>query len=89
MNTSLPYPANGYHGLRVEFKFGKNGLTKEQKAEIEWLKSNGYAVAVVKSPEEAARVYLRYLGAPDADIVRLVDDFFERGIYAQFAEAYA
>lgn len=75
LDTALDYPSKGYHGARVEFKYGKNGLSKEQKAEVEWLKSNGYAVHVAWSWEEAARFYLDYLGAPQADIDRLVDGY--------------
>lgn len=58
----VPIPANGYHGMYVEMKFGKNKLTAEQmqfgKAMIEY----GYRCKVAYSAEEAYTEIMEYLG---------------------------
>lgn len=57
----LPIPKNGYHGMFVEMKFGKNKLTAEQmqfgKAMIEY----GYCCKVAYSAQEAYDEIMEYL----------------------------
>lgn len=60
----LPVPKNGYHGLYIEMKYGKNKTTEKQE---EWLKEltvQGYFTAVCYGAEEAKRVIARYLAFP-------------------------
>lgn len=58
----LPYATKrGYHGLYIEFKFGKNKLTAEQKEFVAYVESAGYKTAVAYSAEEAIEVLEEYL----------------------------
>ena len=58
----LPVPRNGYHGLWIELKVGKNKTTENQKRYISFLTNQGYDVAVCYGMEEAARKIVEYLG---------------------------
>ena len=58
----LPYPANGKHGLYIEFKNGTNKLTPEQKEFLETAEQNGYAVGVAYTADEALKILEDYLG---------------------------
>jgi hypothetical protein len=53
---------NGHHGLFIEFKYGKNKLTKEQTEVKEKLDSENYLTAVVYTWTEAAEIVNNYLG---------------------------
>ena len=64
----LPAARGGYHGLYIEMKAGTNKPTANQKAWIDALGKQGYAVAVCYSAEEASDTLMRYLrmGIPGA-----------------------
>ena len=49
-------------GLFIEFKTGKNKLTREQNAFMEILKSNNYQSAVCYSLNDARKAVTKYLG---------------------------
>lgn len=56
------YPHKGFGGLFIEMKRRRGGrLEDEQKAYIEALRGNGYAVAVCKGCDEAFDVITAYL----------------------------
>jgi VRR-NUC domain. len=60
----LPVARNGFHGLYIEMKYGRNKTTEKQK---EWLKSleeQGYFTVVCYGAEEAERIIARYLEFP-------------------------
>lgn len=42
VDLSLPVPRGGYHGLYGELKYSKNGLTRDQSAFLEFVRSQGY-----------------------------------------------
>lgn len=57
----LPVARNGFHGLYIEMKYGRNKTTEAQE---EWLKNlteQGYFTAVCYGAEEAEKVLLEYL----------------------------
>lgn len=54
-------PSCGYHGLWIEFKAGKNKLTKEQKLFGENMREMGYATHVCYSVDEAIAALKEYL----------------------------
>ena len=60
----LPVPMNGFHGLYIEMKYGKNKATKAQKEWLEELAAYGYCAAVCHGAEEAKRMISRYLRFP-------------------------
>lgn len=57
----LPVPMNGFAGLYIEMKYGKNKTTEKQRAWIGALKEQGYKVAVCYGGEEATRELESYL----------------------------
>lgn len=57
----LAIPSGGYHGLFVEFKFGKNKLKEAQIDFGNWVKIKGYAADVVYSADEAIKAVQQYL----------------------------
>ncbi|MHC4621848.1 MAG: VRR-NUC domain-containing protein [Planctomycetota bacterium] len=57
----LPYPAQGYHGLYIEMKYGKNKPTSEQIDYLEWLTGCGYLAVVANSFDEAEKILCDYL----------------------------
>jgi len=50
-----------YHGLYIEMKFGKNGLTSEQISFFAKAQQRGYKCVVCKSPEEFINEIQNYL----------------------------
>jgi len=60
----LPVPKNGFHGLYIEMKYGKNKTTEAQKEWLDALTEQGYFTVVCYGAEEAERVLSRYLGFP-------------------------
>lgn len=58
----LPVPENGYHGLYIEMKFGKNKTTKDQEEWLKRLSQYGYKTAVCYGAEEAREVIKEYIG---------------------------
>ena len=62
----LPVPRGGYHGLFVEMKRTKGGrVSREQQAWLEALRFRGYAAAVCRGWEVAARVIEWYIKQGD------------------------
>jgi hypothetical protein len=59
-DTFLPCARHGYHGLFVEFKSTTGQLSDDQKIIIPLLQSEGYAVEVARSIDEAMRAIKRY-----------------------------
>lgn len=57
----LPVAMNGYAGLYIEMKYGKNTTTAKQKEWIQALKDQGYKVEVCYSGVEAAQELENYL----------------------------
>lgn len=58
----LPVPRGGCHGLYIELKRLRGGrLSEQQRAWLDALGKQGYAVAVCKGWEEAAETIQRYL----------------------------
>lgn len=60
----LPIPNNGFHGLYIELKFGKNKATKAQEDYMTLLKEQNYKTAVCYGFEEARETILEYLSEP-------------------------
>ncbi|MGL4485060.1 MAG: VRR-NUC domain-containing protein [Anaerovoracaceae bacterium] len=56
-----------YHGLYIEMKVGKNKLCDSQKAFVDHLVRNGYAVAVCYSWTAAKDCILAYLESRDEE----------------------
>jgi hypothetical protein len=67
----VPIPRGGYHGLWIEMKFGRNGLSDEQKKFQEFLLGQGYLVSVCYSTQEAIEVMELYLGVPARERTRM------------------
>ena len=57
----LPVPKNGYHGLYIEMKYGRNKTTQKQEEWLKALQEQGYYVAVCYGAEEAERLIASYL----------------------------
>lgn len=57
----LPYPVGEWHGCYIEMKFGKNKVTDEQEAFLEYVHDKGYYTAVCYSAEEAYEVLTAYV----------------------------
>lgn len=57
----LPVARNGFHGLYIELKVGKNKPTSNQKEWIEKLTAQGYYVAICYGWSEAAERLIWYL----------------------------
>ena len=60
----LPVANNGFHGLYIELKFGKNKATKAQEEYMAMLNAQGYKTAVCYGAEEAGEEILAYLTEP-------------------------
>lgn len=60
----LPVAKNGFHGLYIELKFGKNKTTKAQEEYMTMLDAQGYKTAVCYGAEEAREEILAYLTEP-------------------------
>lgn len=58
----LPVPKDGYHGLYIEMKFGKNKTTKDQEEWLKKLSQYGYKTEVCYGAEEAMEVIKEYIG---------------------------
>ena len=60
----LPVARNGFHGLYIEMKYGKNKTTDNQKEWLKALTDQGYYTVVCYGAEEAERIIARYLQFP-------------------------
>lgn len=56
------YPRNGFHGMYVEMKYGKNKLTPEQETFRSHCEAQGYKTYVAYSWFEAYTAIMDYLG---------------------------
>lgn len=61
LDTFLSVPRNGFHGMYIEFKWGKNTLTTEQEQFRNQVREQGYATAVVYSFDEFKETIEKYL----------------------------
>ena len=61
----LPIPRNGFHGLYIEMKYGKNKATKEQKEYLAALDEYAYKTAICYGAQEAMETIVDYLQTPD------------------------
>lgn len=57
----LPVARNGYHGLYIELKAGKNKATKNQEKWQVFLNDQGYYAVICYGWREAAKVIEEYL----------------------------
>lgn len=57
----LDYPVNGYHGLRIELKYGKNKPSESQREWIQMYRQNGYYACVCYGAEMAIDVIEAYV----------------------------
>lgn len=60
----FPVARQGYHGLFIEIKVGRNCPTIDQQAWIDALTNQGYRCEVCYSWTEAVQVIWRFLGRP-------------------------
>ena len=61
----LPIPKDGWTGLIIEMKIGKNTPTDKQREWLDQLASFGWLATVCYSCEEAQDVIMEYLGIED------------------------
>ena len=61
-DTFLAFPRNGYHGLFIEFKSGKNKLTVNQVQFSNTVISAGYQFEVIRSFDEFKDLIEKYIG---------------------------
>lgn len=57
----IPVSRNGYHGLFIEMKVGRNKPTTNQMEFLHEMREAGYAVAVCYGADEAIKVTRQYL----------------------------
>lgn len=60
-DVAMFWPTSSYHGLFIEFKYGKNKPTDLQRDKIALLKGRGYYCCVCYSLEEAITQVKEYL----------------------------
>lgn len=63
----LPVARQGFHGLVLEMKYGKNAPTEEQTAWLAFLYKQGYSIAICYGWTIAAICIVSYLGANPLD----------------------
>lgn len=56
------YPRNGFHGMYVEMKFGKNKLTEEQEAFRNHCEAEGYCCVIAYDWKSAYQAIMDYMG---------------------------
>lgn len=56
------YPRNGFHGMYIEMKFGRNKLTEEQEAFRSHCEAEGYYCIVAYSWQDAYQAIMGYMG---------------------------
>ena len=61
LDINLDVPRGGFHGLRIEMKYGKNKPTQAQREWIDRYAKHGYCTAVCYSFEDARDAILHYL----------------------------
>jgi hypothetical protein len=65
LDTCLPVARDGFTGLWIEFKAGRNKLTERQEDWRNFLETEGHKVCICYSWQEAAQACVRYLGLKD------------------------
>jgi len=60
-DINLDYPADKWHGLRIENKFGRNRLTEMQQLKKSLLESVGFKYEVCYSADSAIKALINYL----------------------------
>lgn len=60
----LPVPKNGWHGLYIEMKYGRNKATVKQREWLDALRRQGYYAAVCYGAQEAEELIAGYLQIP-------------------------
>ena len=58
----IPQPHGKYHGMYIEFKYGKNKATKEQMDWLQRLTKQGYYCVICYSALQAIQAYQKYEG---------------------------
>lgn len=66
-DVCLPVPRQGYHGLYIENKWGRNTPTESQQWWIDQLREQGFRVEVCYSCQAALDVLVDYLTLPGGD----------------------
>lgn len=61
----VPVARNGYHGLYIEMKYGRNKTTPDQDKWLVYLNRAGYLAAVCYGYEEAVKTLNDYLREGD------------------------
>lgn len=64
LDLFLPSARGGWYGLYIEMKHGKNNVTPEQKAYMDYARSAGYFCMVCYDAEEAIETLRKYLKLP-------------------------
>lgn len=67
-DLDLPVARNGYHGLRIELKYGDNKPTENQKRWLAFLESQGYKTSVCYSWQDAVKVICEYMGIKNSGV---------------------
>lgn len=57
----LPVARRGYHGMFIEMKYGKNGLSESQQEFKKLVEAEGYLTLICWNWEEAKEGLLKYL----------------------------
>ena len=57
----VPVAKNGYHGLYIEMKVGRNKPTEKQEYWLDLLRRNGYMAVVCWGGDEAVEVIKKYM----------------------------
>ena len=60
-DVCVPIARKNYHGLYIEFKYGNNTLTPEQKWFEKFYQDQGYLTKVFKNSEEAFKFVVEYI----------------------------
>ncbi len=66
-DVCVPIPRGKYHGLWIEMKFGRNGLTQEQLDFLVALEIMGHKTCTCYGADEAKAVIRGYLGILEDD----------------------
>ena len=66
-DIGLDVARQGFHGLRIELKFGANKGTPDQRRWHTWLRGQGYSVWECRGWVQARQVVCWYLGIEDVD----------------------
>lgn len=60
-DIALDVPRGGYHGLRIELKYGKNKPTPRQQEWLDHLNESGYKAVICYGAGEAIEEIIKYL----------------------------